>query len=707
MRIRFGGGREAPVSVRRGERALSLRKGRFPAFLFTVFLLVKSFGLWIYLMAGPLSPANGEETPWHPFSLSGDQAPVNLSFLLDAPAGQHGFLGIKDQRLVFEDGTEARFWGTALIGSACFPSPEQAPVTAGRLARFGVNLVRLHHLDADWAEPNLFADSDQPAFFNPEALDRLDYFLYQLENRGIYVWLGGLSSRRLKERDAVPAWPYLPAGLKGYIYFAPELQNLHQRYLEALWTHRNRYTGLEYRDSPSIVLTDLFHDNNLQIDLPRLQPYEALFEGLWRGWLQFRKIEPPVPFDSGSPTPEMRRFIAVTMGRAHVEFHNFLREISVKIPIAGTGAVLSLRDLPPLEPMDFVQAGGLWNPPQQGLQVYSNRRMADVDPNQEANLFSLLAFARLQKKPFVVSMWGCPWPSPFRAELPLWMAAMACWQDWQGCVSSPYAAQIDEGTGGIPGPMEIHDDPAAWGLMPAAALLFHRRSLEAARPEVFMAVPESLLLAEDPVTPALCRTTRLTDAARVAVRLRAQPSGPSILPPTQPADLASFQIKTERRGGLRHDVQRGLVFVDTPHTQAVIGRLREAAADEPGLLHIQSGEDFGVVCVSSLDGQPIPKSRDLWITVISQAQNQDFRSTPAGEGFRIDAPGHSPVLIQDTPARLFIETRQTGWTLRTVDGGGREGAPLPYQIENNRISFRAGVHGSLYYRLSCSPASAE
>lgn len=701
-----GGGLGASFSDRQGKPAQRYGRSRVtgPRSL----LAGESFGLWILFLLSPLFLAGEEEKTWHPFPLAWDQAPVNLSFLLEAPAGRHGFLGVKDQRLVFEDGVEARFWGTTLSGSACFPAPGEAPVIADRLARFGVNLVRLHQLDADWAEPPLLAEAGPPdMLFNPETLDRLDYFLYQLENRGIYVWLGGLASRRLKERDAVPAGPYLPAGLKGYIYFAPELQHLHQRYLAALWTHHNRYTGLQYRDTPSIALTDLFHDNNPQIDLPRLQPYTERFEELWRGWLQFRMIDPPVPFDFGAPTPEMRRFLADAMGRANVGFHNFLREISVKIPIAGTGAVMALRDLPAVEPMDFIHAGGLWNPPRQDLQVYSNRRMAEVDPDREANLFSWLAYARLQKKPFVVSMWGCPWPSECRAELPLWMAAMAGWQDWQGCVLSSSASRIDSGEGAIAGPLENWNDPAVWGLMPAAALLFHRRSLEPARAEVFMAVPESQLFTGDPVTPASCRTTRLADVARIAVRLRARPSGSSILSPTQPEDVTVYFKKSDGQEGLRHDSARGLVWVNTPHSQAVIGRLREAAADPPGLLHIQSGEDFGVVCVNSLDGLPLPKSRDLWITVISRAQNQGFRSTPAGDGFQIDAPGQAPVRIQDTPARLFIETRQTGWTLRAVDGGGREGEPLPYQIENNRISFRAGVHGTLYYRLSCTPASAE
>lgn len=699
-----------PLKIDAGIKGMRHDLSAMAEFLLMVVLLftlpVTIGGGGMLLLADSLWAAGGEAPAWHPFSLSWNDAPLNLSFLLDAPAGKHGFLGIKNQRFVFEDGKEARFWGVTLSGSACFPAPEQAPVIADRLARFGVNLVRLHQLDADWAEPNLFAAPDQPGvFFNPETLDRLDYFLFQLENRGIYVWLGGLASRRLKESDGIPAWQYIPLGLKGYIYFVPEIQNLHRQYLQALWSHRNRYTGLEYRDSPAIVLTDLFYDNNLHIDPPRLQPFAGLFENLWRDWQAARKEMPPIPFDYGSPTPEMQQFMADVMGRANVAFHNFLRSISVKIPLAGTGAVTALRDLPILEPMDFIQAGGLWNPPRLGRKIYSNRRMVDTDPDREANLFHWLAFSRLEKKPFVASMWGCPWPSAYRAELPLWMAAMAAWQDWQGCVLTSSLSTLEPENTAITGPLENWNDPAVWGLMPAAALLFHRKTMEPARPLAVMGVPDSLLFSEAPLTPAECRTTRLADQARITVRLRARPGRSSILSPTQPESVQNGREKTKTRRELRHDPRRGLVWVDTKQAQAVIGRLREAANEEPAFLNVQSDVDFGVVCVNSLDGLPIPQSRDLWITVISEAQNQDFRSMPVDGDFQIESPGQAPVLIQDTPVRLFLETRQTGWILRTVDGAGREGAPLPYQIENNRLSFQAGIHGSIYYRLSCQPAS--
>jgi hypothetical protein len=38
-------------------------------------------------------------------------SPVDVSFLLDAPAGKHGFVRIQDGHLATGDGQRIRFWG--------------------------------------------------------------------------------------------------------------------------------------------------------------------------------------------------------------------------------------------------------------------------------------------------------------------------------------------------------------------------------------------------------------------------------------------------------------------------------------------------------------------------------------------------------------------------------------------------------------------
>ena len=43
-------------------------------------------------------------------------SPADVRFLLDAPAGKHGFIGVSGGHLATPDGTRIRFWGVNLAG---------------------------------------------------------------------------------------------------------------------------------------------------------------------------------------------------------------------------------------------------------------------------------------------------------------------------------------------------------------------------------------------------------------------------------------------------------------------------------------------------------------------------------------------------------------------------------------------------------------
>jgi len=49
-----------------------------------------------------------------PYVLLWNKMPVDISFIFEneKPAGKHGFLQVKGENFVFEDGTPAKFWGT-------------------------------------------------------------------------------------------------------------------------------------------------------------------------------------------------------------------------------------------------------------------------------------------------------------------------------------------------------------------------------------------------------------------------------------------------------------------------------------------------------------------------------------------------------------------------------------------------------------------
>ncbi len=187
---------------------------------------------------------------------------VNLSFLLDAPAGKGGFIRIRNGHLAKPNGERFRIWGVNFTAASCFPSKENAPVVAEHLARFGINCVRFHFLDSNWSGSLFVKGRDNTRALDPQQFDRLDYFIAELKKRGIYTNLNLNVGRNYRKGDGVKDYEYL--GLAKVVnYFDEHIQSLHKEYAKQLLTHHNPYTKSEYRYEPAIAVVEMVNENSI------------------------------------------------------------------------------------------------------------------------------------------------------------------------------------------------------------------------------------------------------------------------------------------------------------------------------------------------------------------------------------------------------------------------------------------------------------
>ncbi|MCA9118601.1 MAG: cellulase family glycosylhydrolase [Planctomycetaceae bacterium] len=223
-----------------------------------------------------------------PFMVSYDSPGnlTNLSSWLDAPAGKHGHLRVQDGHF-FTDNGPIRFWGTNLCFEACFPTHEQAERLAARLARFGINIVRMHHMDSR----SIWGDSGNHLTIDPKQLERLDYLIDQLKQRGIYTNLNLHVSRSFGPNEGFVAQQQRPNYDKGLDNFEPRMIELQRRYAHDLLTHVNPYTKLAYTADPAIAFVEINNENALfdqwsRGELDRLpEPYITTFREQWNAWL--------------------------------------------------------------------------------------------------------------------------------------------------------------------------------------------------------------------------------------------------------------------------------------------------------------------------------------------------------------------------------------------------------------------------------------
>lgn len=178
--------------------------------------------------SGWLPDAGANDQKHVPFSMDHRRAvlfhsPVDVSFLLDAPAGKHGFVRIQDGHLATGNGWRIRFWGVNITdwskGSRQIPCKEDAPFWAATLARFGVNCVRFQFLDLDTPRGLIDSLRQDSRSLDAKQFDREDFFIYQLEKHGIYIDFNLLVGRRFRNTDGVRDANLLRRGAKGTSLF--------------------------------------------------------------------------------------------------------------------------------------------------------------------------------------------------------------------------------------------------------------------------------------------------------------------------------------------------------------------------------------------------------------------------------------------------------------------------------------------------------
>src|SRR5687767_12442961 len=228
-----------------------------------------------------------------PFVLPWDDATpsiVDLSSWNEKPAGKDGFITAKNGHL-YKGEKRFRFFGVNMAFGGNFPKKEEGAKIAARLAKFGINCVRFHHLDMMSAPGGIFAKDGKT--LDPEQLDKLDAFVAELKARGIYTNLNLHVSRTYPDRPRAEKVGNSNFD-KGVDNFSGAMIELQKEYARALLSHVNPYTGTTYAAEPAVAFVEINNENALLDEwhggrLDRVaEPYRAELSALWTAWLRTR-----------------------------------------------------------------------------------------------------------------------------------------------------------------------------------------------------------------------------------------------------------------------------------------------------------------------------------------------------------------------------------------------------------------------------------
>ena len=204
---------------------------------------------------------------------------------------------VDSQRLIAKDshfyrgGERVRIWGVNLSFGANFPTHADAVDVATRLAAAGVNSVRCHHMDTSrW--PRGIWNAQDGKTIEPEALDRLDYFINELAKRGIYVNINLHVGRAHSEYLSLPPTNRNYDKISGI--FTPALVNAQKQYARDLLTHVNRYRNVRYADDPAVAFVEITNEDSFFMwsseETLRMLPryYARILRNQFNAWLRGR-----------------------------------------------------------------------------------------------------------------------------------------------------------------------------------------------------------------------------------------------------------------------------------------------------------------------------------------------------------------------------------------------------------------------------------
>ena len=660
-----------------------------------------------------------------------DAMPVDISFVFadERPAGKRGFVYADGDDLRFEDGTVAKFWGVNFNGGACFPSHEYSPKVAQRLAQAGCNIVRFHQLDAEWDTPNIFSFSKgkrvtTTRVFDEKSMDALDYLIYCLKQEGIYCYLDMTTYRKYKEGDDVPHYDELPDNGRPWSNTSPRLIELQKEFCTMIWNHYNPYTKLLYKDDPVFVLSEISNENDLFVNsdavnrfVVRSKYYEDEFRGFFRDWLQENGIEYDWEnCDLYTPDDPMIQFKIWITRKYYNEMRDHMKAIGVKIPITGTNWSHTSGLTKAHVDMDFTDSHHYFYDWRWGN---TERACAHKNITSVPCGFPGLPKMRLPGKPYFISEWDMPWPNAFRAEGPIYYAAVAALQNWSGLAIHTYAycTRLDEmkvlgrelssPVGGVPyreGIFSVWNDPAKFGLFYHAALMLRRSDITPATKKVAV---NAVNLAK---TVSTAFAGGLEQYYMTNTFDNVLPEGyDELVQESDKIPHATPNKIVSDNGQMWRDLNRQIGAIDTERTKVVYGmigkggsaastKIRRPVDINLNGMTVDSYTDFGVIAVSSLTNDPIEKSENILMSAIGRARNTGAQF----DGDKMLDVGHAPIMAEVINANIRLKTEH-GEKLRVwgVNAEGFYAGRVPTTYEDGYLCFEIGdeLNPACYYLI--------
>jgi hypothetical protein len=391
---------------------------------------------------------------------------------------------------------------------------------------------------------------------------------------------------------------------------------------------------------------------------------------------------------------DMKLFMVDTEVEWTSELKAYLRDLGVKVPI--TASQINYHDQRVHDEVnDFVDLHNYWHHPlfPSGANWSPDRWTVQNEPMEAhptrskwpANSLLMRTGWRIDGKPMTLSEWNYPEPSPFSAGCVPMAAALGALQDWDGIFFFDYDAFSRKGESSqffrnhADNFFSFNGQPVKLATFSQCGNIFLRGDLPA--------LPSSQVSSPDaPIDGRFALTTKL------GVRTNAQPVV---------ATMPEGNMLGTPDGTLSwtfDDKEKGTMSLNTAATQGVWGTIGDAKYS-CGDIDIVVGNiqpNYGIVLLSSTDGQPIKSCESMVLLTAGHSENQNMQwnaeRTSVGTGW-----GEGPTQVTAFTATISLPDGE--WNCWPLDGSGQRMSSQPVTVSSNQVTVTSEMK-TLWYEVS-------
>lgn len=705
-------------------------------------LLVMLFSLFTQAYSQPNPPSKSDFPPLFSFLISydGPENASGMSHLVVGPAGKNGFIRAENGHFVNNLGP-VRLHGTNLTGSANFPDHKDVDKLVERLARFGINCVRLHYMDRSYGnfmlekEAGIIEeDTLTQRNFSASQVDRLDYLISAFKKRGIYVNINLHVARIWDKRDGFASKRL--SGDSGLDNFEPRMIELQKEYARKLLTHVNPYTGLAYTDDPCVAMVEINNENGLlyfynsaRLDsLP--DEYSSEFQRQWNDWLQkkygstknlntawnfnekillkdeqipkgdFSQLiggkknleHGTIPYIKTTNLVPLRvkqdfyQFIIDTERKYWLGMYNYLKkELNVKSIISGTQPFVS--SVYNQAELDYVDNHAYWCHPN---PVSDNWRIRNESMVNSLSEIQKLAAQRVLNKPYTISEYNHPFPNQYGAEGQAMLCAYGRLQGWDGVFEYNYNQRLNFEPDHINYFFNVIARTDVLAHFPACAAIFLRGDVQEAKSSVIGVVDYTKYLERLVVSRTIGANIGISDhdlrqtlIHKTAIDLIGTKSMNQTTIEKIPQDQKIFTSDT---GELTWNVEQpaaGYFTVNTTNTKLFTG-FPEGRLIKLGDVSLAVGKTrlgWATVSLVSRNATGFGESghpSNILLAATGVSENKDMMIEKlSGKEITLKNWGKGPVYVEGIPAKVTLVSDPKRTRCFALDPGGSRKIEVP------------------------------